>query len=141
MARIYREAPLNSVWEGTANMMCMDVRRALSRSPDCRDALMAEFDDVRGQDARFDRFVASLGPLVDGMMADEYLARPATEALARAIQGAELIRHSTAEVVDAFTATRLGGPAGNWGTMFGTMGVAVSKAQADAIVERAQVLR
>ncbi len=141
MARIYREAPLNSVWEGTANMMCMDVRRALSRSPDCRDALMAEFDDVRGQDARFDRFVASLGPLVDGMMADEYFARPATEALARAIQGAELIRHSTAEVVDAFTATRLGGPAGNWGTMFGTMGVAVSKAQADAIVERAQVLR
>ena len=141
MTRIYREAPLNSVWEGTANMMCMDVRRALRRNPDCRAALMTEFHDVRGECNAFDRYVESLNPLLDQMLDDEYLARPASEALARAIQGAELIRHSTGEVIDAFAATRLGAPAGNWGTMFGTMGSGVSKAQADAIVERAQVVR
>lgn len=68
-------------------------------------------------------------------------ARPVSEVLARAIQGVELIRHSTVEVVDAFVATRLGAPAGAWGTLFGTMGSVVSKAQADIIVERAQVVR
>ena len=141
MARIYREAPLNSVWEGTANMMCMDVRRALRKNPGCRAALMAEFREVRGACRQFDRFVDSLGPLLDGLLADEYVARAASEALARAIQGAELIRHSTGDVIDAFTATRLGTPAGSWGTMFGTMGAVVSKAKADAIVDRARVSR
>jgi putative acyl-CoA dehydrogenase len=141
MARIYREAPLNSVWEGTANMMTMDVRRALRKNPDCRAALMAEVLDVRGQSKHFDRFVDGLDPLLDEMLENEYLARPASEVLARAIQGVELIRHSTVEVVDAFVATRLGAPAGAWGTLFGTMGSVVSKAQADVIVERAQVVR
>ena len=141
MARIYREAPLNSVWEGTANMMCMDVRRALRKNPDCRTALMAEVREVRGASKQFDRFVDDLGPLLDGLLDDEYVARAASEALARAIQGAELIRHSTGDVIDAFISTRLGGVAGSWGTMFGTMGAVVSKAQADAIVDRARVLR
>ena len=141
MARIYREAPLNSVWEGTANMMCMDVRRALRKNSGCRAALMAEFRDVRGASRQFDRFVDSLDPLLDSLVADEYVARPASEALARAIQGAELIRHSTGDVIDAFTATRLGAPTGSWGTMFGTMGAVVSKTKADAIVDRARVFR
>ncbi|HEX4882931.1 MAG TPA: acyl-CoA dehydrogenase family protein, partial [Casimicrobiaceae bacterium] len=140
MARLYREAPLNSVWEGTANMMCMDVRRALNKDPACRDALMAEFEDVRGESAAFDRFVAAVGPLLDAMRDDEYLARPACEALARAIQGAELLRHSTSAVAGAFVATRLGAP-GASGSVFGTLGASVPKAQADAIVDRARVAR
>jgi len=139
MARIYREAPLNSVWEGTANMMCMDVRRALRRNPDIRPALMAEFEDVRGAHAQFDRFVLRLPSLLDAMAEDEYVARPVAEALARAIQGTELIRHSTNDVVDAFMATRLG--EGSWGTTLGTLPAGIAKAQADAIVDRAQVAR
>ena len=139
MARIYREAPLNSVWEGTANMMCMDVRRALRRDAGIRPALMAEFEDVRGAHPAYDRFVQRLAPLLDAMDADEYAARPATEALARAIQGAELLRHSTGDVVDAFMATRLGD--GGWGTMLGALPAAFPRARADAIVDRAQVVR
>jgi putative acyl-CoA dehydrogenase len=139
MARLYREAPLNSVWEGTANMMCMDVRRAMRKDAACREAVLAELRTARGQHRAFDAFVDRLDPLVEAMLEDEYLARPASEALARAIQGAELIRHSTPEVIDAFMSTRLNDGAGHWGTLFGTMGTTVRQAQADAIVDRAQV--
>ena len=140
MARLYREAPLNSVWEGTANMMCMDVRRALRRDAACREALQAEVHTVRGAHSGFDAFVGNVWPLVDAMLADEYLARPASEALARIVQGVELVRHSTTDVVDAFMATRIGGAQGGWGTMFGTM-TGIGKQQAARIVERAHVVR
>jgi putative acyl-CoA dehydrogenase len=141
IARLYREAPLNSIWEGTANMMCLDTRRALQKQAGCQAALADEFRDVRGQSRDFDRFVDQLEPLLDGMLEDEFLARPATEALARALQGAELLRHSTTEVIDAFFATRLGAVADRDGALLGTMGRAVSRRQADAIVDRAQVRR
>ena len=141
MARLYREAPLNSVWEGTANMMCMDVRRAMLKDASCRDALFAELADVRGQDTRFDAYVAAMGPLLDAMLQDEFLARPASEAIARSLQGAELLRHSTPEVIDVFMKTRLGGSMNSWGAMFGSLGPGVTQAQADIIVERAQVKR
>ncbi|WP_341646310.1 acyl-CoA dehydrogenase family protein [Thauera sp. SDU_THAU2] len=140
MARLYREAPLNSVWEGTANMMCMDVRRAMLKNAACRDALFAELADVRGQDARFDAYVAAMGPLLDAMLQDEFLARPAAEAIARSLQGAELLRHSTPEVIDVFMKTRLGNGM-SWGAMFGSLGPGVTQAQADIIVERARVKR
>jgi putative acyl-CoA dehydrogenase len=136
MARVYREAPLNSVWEGTANMMCMDVRRALRRDASCREALFAQFQAVAGQHAGYDAFVARLHPLVDAMLDDEFLARPACEALARAIQGAELLRYSTPDVIGAFMASRLGGASAS---LFGGLGI--GKASADAIVERARVAR
>lgn len=138
MARVFRESPLNSVWEGTANMMCMDVRRAMQRDAACRDAVLAEFNDLRGQDARFDAFVQQLGGLLDATLQDEFLARPASEAIARAVQGAELLRHSTPEVIDVFMKTRLGLGAG---AMFGALGPSVGKTQADRIVQRARIAR
>jgi putative acyl-CoA dehydrogenase len=141
MARLYREAPLNSVWEGTANMMCMDVRRAMMKEPACREALFAELADVKGMDTRFDTYVKAMTPLLNEMMNEEFLARSATEAIARSLQGAELLRHSTPEVIDVFMKTRLGGVANNWGVMFGTLGPGISQAQADTIVERAQVVK
>ncbi len=141
MARLYREAPLNSVWEGTANMMCMDVRRAMLKDPGCRDALMAEMKSVQGMDTRFDAYVNAASQLLKGMIDDEFLARPATEAMARCVQGMELLRHSTPEVIDVFLKTRIGGVGNSWGVMFGTLGPGVSQAQADAIVERAIVKR
>ena len=141
MARLYREAPLNSVWEGTANMMCMDVRRALRRHPGCREALFAEFASVQGASAAFDGFVDRLGSLVDAMREDEFLARPATEGIARAIEGVELLRHAPGDVAEAFLATRLGAPLAGRGSLFGTLGTAVSRAQAERIVARAHVAR
>jgi putative acyl-CoA dehydrogenase len=141
MARLYREAPLNSVWEGTANMMCMDVRRAMLKDPNCRDALFAEIADVRGLDRRFDAYVEAVRSLIHDMLKDEFLARPASEAIARTLHGAELLRHSTPEVIDMFMKTRLGGGATGWGAMFGTLGAGVTQRQADKIIDRAHVKR
>jgi putative acyl-CoA dehydrogenase len=140
MARIYREAPLNSVWEGTANMMCMDVRRSLLKQPSTREAFMAEVNSAKGMNPRFDGYLTALEPLIEAAMDDEFLARPATEAMARAVQGTELLRHSTTEVVDAFMATRLIGLTAGWGSTMGSMGRAVSRAQAGRIVDRARVV-
>ncbi len=139
MARLYREAPLNSVWEGTANMMCMDVRRSILKDRATLAAVGTELAAVRGADARFDRFVEHALRLAAKACDDEFLARAATEALARAIQGAELIRHSTPEVAEAFIATRLAGVDGGTGAMFGTMAASVPQATAGRIVERAAV--
>lgn len=138
IARLFRESPLNSVWEGTANMMCMDVRRAMERDPDCRQAVMAEFTDVRGQDARFDAFLGQLDPLLGAMLDDEFYARTASEAMGRAIEGAELLRHSTPEVIDVFMKTRLGQ---GQRALFGSLGPGVTQEQADRIVRRAHVVR
>ena len=139
MARLYREAPLNSVWEGTANMMCMDVRRAMQRTPETRDALLAEWKKLAGQDARFDQLAANTERLIAAALTDEYLARPMTEAIARTIQGAELLQHSTAEVSNAFFTTRCGLMGSDWGSHFGTMGAGVGSEAAKRIVQRANV--
>ena len=139
MARIYREAPLNSVWEGSANMMCMDVRRSLRKDPATQDAFMAEVSAVKGMDRRFDAYLEVLQPLIQAAMDDEFLARPACEAMARAVQGAELLRHSSTDVVDAFMSTRLNAQAAGWGSTLGSLGASVSRAQASRIVDRARV--
>lgn len=139
MARVYREAPLNSVWEGTANMMCMDVRRAMIRDPRTIEALFAELQPLKGQDGRFDALVAATQRLAHEAVNDEFLARPMTEAVARALQGAELMRHSSPEAVAAFLTTRCPGVSGAWGSMFGTMGSTIDAKTAHRIVERADV--
>ena len=140
MARLYREAPLNSVWEGTGNMMCMDVRRAMIKDRTTRDAFVAEISKAKGADRRFDVYIDQTAQLMDAACENEYLARPATEAMARALQGAELIHHSTQDTSDAFISSRLSGLSGSWGSMFGTMGMGSDIAQAHRIVRRARVI-
>ncbi|MET0506807.1 MAG: acyl-CoA dehydrogenase family protein [Burkholderiaceae bacterium] len=139
IARLYREAPLNSVWEGTANMMCMDVRRAVLRDPRTVDALRDELQPLRGQDRRFDALVDQMERLLREAAAEEFLARPMTEAVARALQGAELLRHAPTQVVDVFMGTRAVAMPGAWGAHFGTLGTAASAAAARTIVRRATV--
>ncbi len=139
MARLYREAPLNSVWEGTANMMCMDVRRAMTRDPATVEALVQELAPLAGQDARFDALVRHAERLVRAAIDDEFLARPMTEAVARAIQAAELARHSTQEVLDIFLATRSPGASGAWGAHYGTLAAPVTHATAQKVMRRAMV--
>jgi putative acyl-CoA dehydrogenase len=140
MARIYREAPLNSVWEGTANMMCMDVRRAMSKDA---SAIAALFDEVRplaGQDARYDAMTRHTELLVREAVKDEFLARPMTEAVARLLQGAELMRHSTPDVVDVFLGTRGPRASGAWGSHYGTLASVGGHAMARRIVQRACIV-
>ena len=139
MARLYREAPLNSVWEGTANMMCMDVRRAMARDPRTVDALFDEVRPLAAQDARFDALVQHTQRLVHEAVKDEFLARPMTESLARVLQAAELLRHSSQEVVDVFLGTRAPTAAGGWGSHYGTLAGTVSQAAARSVVRRAMV--
>lgn len=137
MARVYREAPLNSVWEGTANMMCMDVRRAMSRDPRTVEALFAEVESLRKADARFDGLVQHAHRLVRQALDDEYFARPMTEAVARVLQGAELLRHSTQSVVDVFLGSRAPDGIGVWGSHYGTL--SSTAAVARSVVQRARV--
>lgn len=139
MARLYREAPLNSVWEGTANMMCMDVRRAMSRDPRTVDALLQELAPLAGQDPRFDALVRHTEHLMRAAIDDEFLARPMTEALARSIQAAELARHSTKEVLDIFLDTRCPGVPGAWGSHYGTLASSVTQDAARSVMRRAMV--
>ena len=125
MARIYRELPVNSIWEGSGNVMCLDVLRALARSPECRDALLAELGAAQGANRDYAAFVARLSarlaPASGAMAIEEADARSLTEAIARALQDALLLRHAPVAVSDAFCASRLAADPGQWGQTFGTL--------------------
>jgi len=117
MPRLYREMPVNSIWEGSGNVMCLDVLRAATRTPDSLEAVTADLRAVTGADRRFDRFCAQLeSDFV--RRPQEAEARRVTERLVLAIQGALLIRNGSDGVADAFCASRL---AGDWGGAFGTL--------------------
>jgi putative acyl-CoA dehydrogenase len=118
LARIYRESPLNSIWEGSGNVMCLDVLRAAARTPDALDIFFAELSPARGADRHFDAHVAAMKDRIaqDGMV--ESQARRLVEALVLALQAALLLRHGDPDVADAFCASRLGG---DHGGAFGTL--------------------
>ena len=139
MARVFRESPLNSVWEGTANMMCMDVRRAMTKDPRTIDALLAELKPLAGQDHRFDALLGHTERLIREAVEDEFLARLMTETISRVLQAAELLRHSSQEVVDVFLSTRSPSVSGAWGSHYGTLGMTASRTVAAHIVDRASV--
>jgi putative acyl-CoA dehydrogenase len=106
MPRLYRQAPLNALWEGASNLMALDALRALSRTPAARDALAAELEPARRGDPRLDRYVGeTLGAL--GQAPDEADARRLCERVALAVQGALLVRFAPPAVADGFCASRL----------------------------------
>jgi putative acyl-CoA dehydrogenase len=135
LPRLYREAPLNSIWEGSGNVMCLDVLRALGRQPETADAVRAELRAAAGVDRRLDAHVAALDTELAvaavGREETEAQARRFVERLALALQGALLVRHAPPPVADAFCASRLGGDGGR------TFGTLPAKADVAAIVERA----
>ena len=106
LARLYREFPVNSIWEGSGNVMCLDVLRALGKHPDAaRAALEAELGPAAALDGRFGRYVAALWQDLGG--ADEPGARRVAERLVIAVQGATLLRHAPPFVAEAFIASRV----------------------------------
>lgn len=108
LARIYRELPVNSIWEGSGNVMCLDVLRALGKSlPEARAALAAELEPARGLDGRFDAYAARLLDELPAEAAIESGARRLAERLVLAVQGALLLRHAPGYVADAFVASRI----------------------------------
>ena len=131
LPRIYREAPVNSIWEGSGNVMCLDAMRAAGRNGEAVVALFDELDAARGGDARLDAFVAGLRRDLEDAAEREPAARRLTERIALAMQGALLVRHAPKEVADAFCRSRLQGDAG---ACFGTLPAGAAFAQ---IIERA----
>ncbi|WP_433278458.1 acyl-CoA dehydrogenase family protein [Pseudonocardia xinjiangensis] len=113
LPRLYREAPLNSIWEGSGNVTALDVLRAVTRSPGSVDAVLAEVDAAAGADTRFDRGVRELRSELQGR--DERRARRLAELLALCLQGALLLRYAPDEVSSAFVASRFGSD-GPWRT-------------------------
>jgi putative acyl-CoA dehydrogenase len=111
MPRIYRDAPLNSVWEGSGNVTALDVLRALIRCPDSGEALLAEADLATGADRRLDqaalRLRTALGDAARAGQGAEYQARGLAGLIALVLQAALLVRHAPSGVADAFCASRL----------------------------------
>ena len=136
LARLYREAPLNSIWEGSGNVNALDVVRALTREPASLAALGKELALARGHDHVLDAAIdecdtasaVALGPDAP------WSARRLVERLALTLQATLLVRHSPGPVADAFVASRLGGDSG---VTFGTLGPSVGPDAVSLLLERA----
>jgi putative acyl-CoA dehydrogenase len=130
MPRLYREAPLNSIWEGSGNVMCLDVLRAMGRSGESVEAF---FDEVGlAREPRLDAFVARLRAELSDFDGVEGRARRLVERMALALQGSLVVRYAESAVAEAFCASRL---AGDHGFAFGTLPKGIDHAR---IIERAR---
>jgi putative acyl-CoA dehydrogenase len=107
--RLYREAPVNAIWEGSGNVQCLDVLRAMQKTPAVVGAFFAELGKARGGNAALDRWVQSLQAEFKDLDDIEYRARSVVDRMALAIQAALLVQHAPAAVADAFCASRLDG--------------------------------
>jgi putative acyl-CoA dehydrogenase len=118
LPRLYRESPLNSIWEGSGNVNCLDVLRALERDPESLDAFRAELALARGGNRSFDRALDDLDVELADPSDRELRARRLVERLALCLQASLLVRHAPEEVADAFCASRLDGAGGRaYGTL------------------------
>jgi putative acyl-CoA dehydrogenase len=129
MARVYREMPLNSIWEGAGNIMALDLLRAL-RKADAVAALTQELAAAKGAHPALDRLAAALPTRIEEM-ANEVEARRLAQDVALAVQAALLLQTAPAAVFSAFCDSRI---AGNWGQSFGTLGAGTDF---DTIITRA----
>jgi putative acyl-CoA dehydrogenase len=134
MPLLYRDAPLNSIWEGSGNVAALDVLRAMVREPEGLPAFLAECELAAGADPRLDAHLNRLRGLASDAFAGEnpqFLARRAVEDLAVGLQGSLLVRHAPPQLADAFCASRL---AGDGGRVYGTLPGGIDAA---AIIDRA----
>jgi len=118
MPRLYREAPLASIWEGSGNVMSLDVLRALTRSPRSLEVFLAEVELAAGGDRRLDARVKQLKDQFSDPATLETRARRVVESMALCLEGSLLVRDAPPAVADAFCASRLGGDGGlEYGTL------------------------
>jgi putative acyl-CoA dehydrogenase len=107
MPRLYREAPLNSIWEGSGNVIALDVLRALRHEPASLEGFFTELDRASGADARLDSAIARLRSEFESGEEIEFRARTIVEQMAIALQAALLVQHGPSIVSEAFCAARL----------------------------------
>ncbi|MET9513691.1 acyl-CoA dehydrogenase family protein [Streptomyces sp. NPDC002994] len=134
MPRLLREAPLNSIWEGSGNVQALDVLRALQREPQALNAFLTEIGQARGADHRLDGAIKDLLTELADLEGLEGRARRVVERMALVLQGSLLVRWAPPEVADAFCASRLGG---DWGSAFGTLPHSLDLG---SVVERARAV-
>jgi putative acyl-CoA dehydrogenase len=130
MPLLFRESPLNSIWEGSGNVNALDVLRALSREPEALNAWIVEVGKADGEDPRLDRAIRCVLETLADTSTLEVGARRLTGQMAACLQGALLVQHAPAAVADAFCATRLGTEYG------GTLGTLPVGTDLRSIVER-----
>jgi putative acyl-CoA dehydrogenase len=119
MPRLFRESPLNSIWEGSGNVQCLDVLRAMIKSPASLEAFFAEVGEGAAAEPRLEAYASSLRDEVPGDVETiELRARRVVERMALALQASLLVRYGDEAVADAFCASRL---SGDWGQAFGTL--------------------
>jgi putative acyl-CoA dehydrogenase len=128
MARLFRQSPLNAIWEGSGNVIALDLLRALRREPEVRDALIGELHSAAGANASLDAAAAEVETLLSAPIADAS-ARYAIERLALTFAAATLVKHAPSAVSNGFAARRLSGP----GITFGAGAGAIAE---DAILAR-----
>jgi putative acyl-CoA dehydrogenase len=131
MPRLFRESPLNSIWEGSGNVATLDVLRAMVKEPETVDAFFEEVESASGADTRLDTAVQQVKDSLTDTATIQLRARRVVERLALVLQGALLVGHGHPAVADAFCASRL---AGEWGHAFGTLPPGLDL---DAIIARA----
>ena len=129
LPRLYREAPLNSIWEGAGNIQALDMLRVIAREPRALEAVLGEIGSALGGNRHLDAAVRHLHAALTAP--DEHRARWLAERLALALQASLLVRHAPTAVADAFCAARLGGEAG---LAFGTLPIGLDL---DGILDRA----
>ena len=130
MPRLLRDAPLNGIWEGSGNVIALDVLRAALKEPKTLDALVTEIK--KASDIRLDHYLDRILNVAKKVPADESQARRLVEGLALALQASLLLRRGHPAVAEAFLASRIGG---DWGYAFGTLPALVDF---KAIIERAR---
>jgi putative acyl-CoA dehydrogenase len=109
MPRLFRESPVNAIWEGSGNVQCLDMLRAMQREPASLEAFMREVQRAAGANQHLDHYIAQLGREFADLTDIEYRARTVVEKMSLALQGALLVQHGHPAVADAFCASRLAG--------------------------------
>lgn len=132
MPRLYRTAPLNAIWEGSGNVIALDILRAIAREPESLDAVREEIIGAKGENAHFDRHIALLDKWFEPGVLTEGTARAFAEDMALALEGAALRKTAPDFVFDGFCNARL--DADNKSLIYGAM---TAKIDAGKIIERA----
>jgi putative acyl-CoA dehydrogenase len=132
LPRLYREAPLNSIWEGSGNVICLDVLRAMGKEPKTLEALIHEMHEGQGKDPRLDAYLKTLEVEIPKRARDETQARRLVEKLALALQASLLLRHGHSAVTEVFLASRISGEGGR------AFGALPAGSDFRAILERAK---
>ena len=132
LPRLYRDAPVNSIWEGSGNVQCLEMLRAMKKDPGTLEMTLQEIRAANGTNKHFDSFAGRLERELSDSTQLETRARRLSELLALALQGSLLVRYAPSEVADAFCASRLAGDAG---LAFGTL---PADTNFEAIIERSR---